>query len=246
MDIKSWMSQNINLDSCKVLEVYQGYLIAGKRHNKPICIWLNKQNIEGLIEIAKVIAIESSFHGLLSFIPGGSFAYRLIKDQIGYPPRYNVIFDPDFYEITFQMITLDSEGEPKNIIDTVTQNVETVTKTAVKAGEKIQDTLLGLIKKKKPSTASPPTIEDEILGFTYIRFIDAVSKKRNQLIKNRIDASQSRPGKLVKKVITDLTPAIIISFKTTANEESVNFLNYLKSIGFNVSFSNQIDPDPEN
>ncbi len=246
MDITSWMSQNINLDNLKVLEVYQGYLIAGKRHNKSVCIWLNKQNIEGLIEVAKVIAIESSFHALLSFIPGGSFAYRLIKDQIGYPPRYNVIFDPDFYEITFQMITLDSEGEPENIIDIVTQNVETVTKTAVKAGEKIQDTLLGLIKKKKPPTALPPTIEDEILGFTYIRFIDTVSKKRNLMIKNRIDASHSRPGKLVKKVITDLTPAIIISFKTTANEESVDFLNHLKSIGFNVSFSDQIDPDPEN
>lgn len=243
MDIASWMSQHIDLDSPKVLEVYQGYLIAGKRHKKPICFWLNKQNIEGLTEVAKVVAIESSFHGILSFIPGGSFAYRLIKDQIGHPPRFNVIFDPDLYEITFQMITLDRKGQPETIVDTLTQNVEIVAKTAVKAGEKIQDTVLGLIKKKKPS--SSPT-EEEILGFTYIRFIDAISNKRNQLIKNRIKSSRSRTGKLVKKVITDLTPSISISYKTTANEKAADFLKYLKSIGFNVCFSHSITTDSEN
>ncbi|MHA1541632.1 MAG: hypothetical protein ACTSQH_01485, partial [Candidatus Hodarchaeales archaeon] len=114
-----------------------------------------------------------------------------------------------------------------------------------KAGEKIQDTFLGLIKKKKPSTASPPTTEEEILGFTYIRFIDAVSKKRNQLIKNRSNASKSRPGKLVKKVLTDLTPAIIISFKTTANEEAIVFLKHLQSIGFQVRFSQTLSKTDE-
>jgi len=243
MDIASWMSQHIDLDNPKVLEVYQGYLVAGKRHKKPICIWLNKQNIEGLTEVAKVVAIESSFHGILSFIPGGSFAYRLIKDQIGHPPRFNVIFDPDLYEITFQMITLDRKGQPETIVNTLTQNVENVAKTAVKAGEKIQDTVLSLIKKKKPS--SSPT-EEEILGFTYIRFIDAISIKRNQLIKNRIKSSQSRAGKLVKQVITDLTPSILISYKTTANDTAANFLKYLKSIGFNVRFSNSITNDSEN
>ena len=246
MDIASWMSQNLNLNNPKVLEVYQGYLIAGTRNNKPICVWLNKQNVEGLIEIAKVIAIESSFHGLLSLIPGGSFAYRVIKDQIGYPPRYNVFFDPDFYTITFQMITLDSKGEPNNIADTVTQNVETVTKTAMKAGERIQDTVLGLLRKKKPITDSESVLEEEILGFTYIQFIDSVSNKRNQMIKARIESSPSRSGKIVKKVITELTPAIIISFKTTANEEAVDFLKYLKSLGFNVNFTDQIIAESEN
>ena len=243
MDIASWMSQHIDLESSKVLEVYQGYLIAGKRHNKPICIWLNKQNIEGFTELAKVIAIESSFHGILSFIPGGSFAYRLIKDQIGHPPRFNVIFDPDLYEITFQMITLDRKGQPETIVDILSQNVENVAKTAVKAGEKIQDTVLGLIKKKKPS--SSPT-EEEILGFTYIRFIDTVSIKRNGLVKKRIQSSQSRSGKLVKQVITDLTPSIVISYKTTANVEAADFLKYLKSIGFNVRFLHSITSDSEN
>jgi len=243
MDIASWMSQHIDLESPKVLEVYQGYLIAGKRHNKPICVWLNKQNIVGLTELAKVIAIETSFHGLLSFVPGGSFAYRLIKDQIGHPPRYNVIFDPNLYEITFQMITLDRKGQPETIIDSLSQNVETVAKTAVKAGEKIQDTVLGLIKKKKPS--SSPT-EEEILGFTYIRFTDAISFKRNQLIKNRVQSSESRSGKLVKKVITDLTPSIVISFRTTANDKATDFLKYMKSIGFNVHFSHSISTDSEN
>lgn len=246
MDIASWMSQNVNLENPKVLEVYQGYLIAGRRNKQPICVWLNKQNVEGLIEIAKVVAIESSFQGLLSLIPGGSFAYRLIKDQIGYPPRYNVIFDPEFYRITFQMITLDREGEPKNVVDSLTQNVETVTKTALKAGEKIQDTVLGLLKKKKPSGNSSLSSEDEILGFTYIRFIDLISHKRNKLIKNRINTSQSRSEKFVKQVITELTPSIIISFKTTENQESVDFLKYLISLGFNVSFSQNITFDAEN
>ncbi|MHA1443472.1 MAG: hypothetical protein ACTSR4_01805 [Candidatus Hodarchaeales archaeon] len=243
MDIASWMSQHVDLDSPKVLEVYQGYLIAGKRHNKPICFWLNKQNIVGLTEVAKIIAVESSFHGILSFIPGGSFAYRLIKDQIGHPPRYNVIFDPTLYEITFQMITLDRKGQPETIVDILGQNVENVAKTAVKAGEKIQEAVLGLIKKKKPS--SSPT-EEEILGFTYIRFIDTVSNKRNQLVKKRIQSSQSRSGKLVKKVITDLTPSIVISYKTTANDKAADFLKYLKSIGFNVRFLDSITTDSEN
>jgi hypothetical protein len=246
MDIASWMSQNIDLDEPKVLEVYQGYLVAGKRRNKPICFWLNKQNIEGLTEVAKVVAIESSFHALLSFIPGGSFAYRLIKDQIGHPPRYNVVFDPDLYKITFQMITLDRKGQPNTIVDTLSQNVENVAKTAVKTSEKIQDTVIGLIKRKKSLPSSTSPTEEEILGFTYIRFVDVVSNKRNQIIKNRVESSQSRSGKLVKQVISDLSPSIIISYRTTENEKSVDFLKYMKSIGFNVTFSHSITADSEN
>ena len=246
MDIATWMSQNINLDNPKVLEVYQGYLVAGKRNRKSICFWLNKQNIEGLTEVAKVIAIESSFHGLLSLIPGGSFAYRLIKDQIGYPPRHNIIFDPELYEVSFQTITLDKKGEPKTIVDNLSQGVENVAKTAAKTGEKIQKSLVGFITKQKPDPVSSFNDQEDILGFTYIRFIDAVSSKRNQIIKKRIKSSESRSGKIVKQVVTELVPAIIISFKTTENEKSQEFLENLRSLGFNVSFSDSIFEENEN
>jgi len=50
----------------------------------------------------------------------------------------------------------------------------------------------------------------------------------------------------VKKVITDLTPSIVISYKTTANEKAADFLKYLKSIGFIVRFLDSIITDSEN
>ena len=127
MKIEQFASKYLDFKKLLVLEVYQGYLIAGEIKNRaPRCFWVNKQNIEGIAEIAKIIAIESAFHGLLSLIPGGSFAYRLIKDQIGYPPRYNVIFEPRYYTITYSTITLDKKGEKKGIVDGLVQSIDSV------------------------------------------------------------------------------------------------------------------------
>jgi hypothetical protein len=225
-----------------VLEAYQGYLVAGKVRKHPRCFWINKQNVEGLTEITKIIAIETAFQGILSFIPGGSFAYRLIKDQIGYPPRFNVIFEPDLYEVKYTYISLDKKGQPKNIVNTVTQTVDDAAKLAVKAGEKVQDTILDLLKKKKAITNPEETpFDDPILGFTYIRFYDRTSLIRNHIVKRRIQASESRTGKFTKKMVAELAPSIIISFKTTADEEAVEFLKHLQSLGFKVHFSDDVD-----
>ncbi len=241
MNIIDFFEQHYNLKSPKVLEAYQGYLVAGKFQKQPRCFWINKQNIEGLTEIAKIVAIETAFQGILSLIPGGSFAYRLIKDQIGYPPRYNIIFEPDLYEIKYNYITLDKEGQPQNIVDTVTQRVDDAAKFAVKAGEKLQDTIFHILKKKKDADDSEATPSDDpILGFTYFRFIDKTSLIRNQIISKRIDATQSRSGKLTKKMVSELAPSIVISFKTTANEEAVDFLKHLQTLGFKVHFSNRV------
>ncbi|MHA2154398.1 MAG: hypothetical protein ACXABU_03585 [Candidatus Hodarchaeales archaeon] len=241
MSIIKFFEQNYDLQHIKVLEAYQGYLVAGKVKKQPRCFWINKQNIEGVTEIAKIVAIETAFHGILSFIPGGSFAYRLIKDQIGYPPRYNIIFEPSFYEIKYNYISLDKEGQPKNIVDTVTQTVDDAAKLAVKAGEKLQDTIFDILKKKKTSNVSEgPPSDDPILGFTYIRFYDKTSLIRNKIIKKRIQVTESRSGKLTKKMVSELAPSIIISFKTTADEEAVDFLKHLQSLGFTVHFSDDV------
>ncbi|MHA2203924.1 MAG: hypothetical protein ACW991_09560, partial [Candidatus Hodarchaeales archaeon] len=117
MRIEQFATIYLDFKSPVALEVHQGYLIAGQIQGRVSrCFWINKQNIEGIAEVAKIIAIDSAFHGLLSLIPGGSFAYRLIKDQIGYPPRFNVIFEPRYYTITYSTITLDRRGEKKGIV----------------------------------------------------------------------------------------------------------------------------------
>ncbi len=241
MTIIDFFEKHYNIKSTKVLEAYQGYLLAGKVNKKPRCFWVNKQNIEGLSEITKILAIETAFHGILSLIPGGSFAYRLIKDQIGTPPRFNIIFEPNLYEIKYNYISLDKEGRPQNIVDTVTQTVDDAAKLAVKAGEKLQDTIFDLLKKKKDSTEPTDTSSDDpILGFTYLRFYDKTSLIRNRIIKRRIEGTKSRSGKLTKKVVSELAPSIIVSFKTTANDEAVEFLKHLESLGFTVHFSEEI------
>lgn len=241
MNIIQFFEQHYRLKSPKVLEAYQGYLVAGKVQKQPRCFWINKQNIEGLTEIAKIVAIETAFQGILSFIPGGSFAYRLIKDQIGYPPRYNIIFEPDMYEIKYSYISLDKEGQPRNIVDTVTQKVDDAAKLAMKAGEKLQDTIFDILKKKRVSNDDDVSSSDDpILGFTYIRFYDKTSLIRNKIIKKRIQTTESRSGKLTKKMVSELAPSIIISFKTTADEEAVEFLKHLQSLGFKVHFSDEV------
>lgn len=244
MKIEKFARDQLDFKDIKVLEVYQGYLILGKHKKKPRCLWVNKQNIEGLAEIAKIVAIESAFHGILSFIPGGSFAYRLIKDQIGYPPRYNVTFEPDFYEITYSVITLDKKGEKKGVVDGLVQGVDNVAKLALKTGSKFQNVLTDFVKKgdkmnqkqgngNKDNKSTP-------LGFTYFRFDDKTSIIRNNIVKKRINETISTSGKFVKKTASEIVPPVVISYKTTANEEAIAFLKHLQKMGFEVKFSQSI------
>jgi hypothetical protein len=224
-----------------VLEVYQGYLLAGKVRKKPRCLWINKQNIEGLAEVAKIVAIESAFSAILSFIPGGSFAYQLIKDQIGYPPRYNVIFEPDFYKITYSIITLDNKGQPEGVIDGLVQSMDHIAKIAIKTGSKVQDTIKDFLTGNKTQKfASTKSEEREILGFTYLKFEDYTSVIRNKIVDDRLNSTKSIPLKLAKTTTAGLAPSIIISFKTTENEKAIRFLNYMQKIGFDVNFSKSI------
>ncbi|MHA2073446.1 MAG: hypothetical protein ACW97X_02400 [Candidatus Hodarchaeales archaeon] len=243
MKIEKFTQEHLKFKDIKVLEVYQGYLIAGKIKKAPRCVWINKQNIEGLAEVAKIVAIESAFHGILSLIPGGSFAYRLIKDQIGYPPRYNVTFEPLFYEITYSVITLDKEGEKKGAIDGLIQSVDSITKMAFKTGTKVQSALTELIlkgDKRRNKEKADDRSKLDILGFTYIRFDDITSLIRNKVVKERISETKSSSKKLIKKTASEIVPPVVISYKTTANDEATDFLKHLKKLGFVVKFSESI------
>jgi hypothetical protein len=241
MKIKEFAEKQLALKDVHVLEVYQGYLLAGKYEKTYRCFWMNKQNIVGLTEVAKILAIETAFHGLLSLIPGGSFAYRLIKDQIGYPPRHNIIFEPEMYEIKYNLIMLDKEGKSENIIDSVAHNIDQIAKMAVKTGEKLQSAFLDIIKRNKQvEPKSVEKFEEQIIGFTYIRFYDKTSQIRNRIIQNRIQKSNSRTDKYSKSIVAELAPAIIVGFKTTENEKASHFLKYLSSIGFKTNFTEEI------
>ncbi len=233
MKIEEFAKKNLGFKDPSVLDVYQGYLIGGRVKKNAKCFWINKQNIQGLAEVAKVVAIESAFHGILSFIPGGSLAYRLIKDQIGYPPRYNVIFDPEFYQVSYSIISLDKKGHPKGLAENMMQSVDNIAKYALKTGDSIKDFLK---REKIQSQQDIQELDNEILGFTYIRFIDLVSEIRNQIIQRKLTEANSRAEKLTKSVIAELTPSIVMSFKTTANEEALIFLENLKKLGFTVEF----------
>jgi hypothetical protein len=47
----------------------------------------------------------------------------------------------------------------------------------------------------------------------------------------------STASRIAKTATAGLTPSIVISFKTTVNDEAVGFLKYLHKLGFNVKFS---------
>ncbi|MHA1974454.1 MAG: hypothetical protein ACTSW1_15760 [Candidatus Hodarchaeales archaeon] len=237
MNIEAFASNVLDIKKPKVLEVYQGYLIAGKIKRQDKCLWINKQNIEGIAEIAKIIAIESAFHGILSFIPGGSFAYRLIKDQIGYPPRHNIFFDPHFYKVSYSFVTIDKEGKQKRLVDSVIQSVDSLAKLAIKTGDSIAD-LLKLKNSKNPRTDK--IFSSDTLGFTYIRFTDLVSEIKDEIVKKRIESTKSTPSKITKSAVAELTPSIIVSFKTTANLEAKSFLQYLKKLGFKLDYLDSV------
>ena len=242
MRIEQFASIYLDYKSPVALEVHQGYLIAGQIQGRaPCCTWINKQNIEGVAEVAKIIAIDSAFHGLLSLIPGGSFAYRLIKDQIGYPPRFNMIFGPRYYTITYTTITLDNRGEPKGLIDGITQSIDNVAKIALKTGSKIQDAILEFITKEKTESNQPN--EDEILGFTYIRFEDRISMIRNRIVEERLSKTKSSPTKLAQTALAEIVPPVVVSFKTTANEEAIIFLKHLQKIGYKVNFTQSLSEE---
>lgn len=244
MKIEKFAQRELSFKDIIALEAYQGYLITGKREKAPRCLWINKKNIEGLAEIAKIVAIESTFQGILSLIPGGSFAYKLIKDQIGYPPRYNVMFEPDFYDITYSVITLDQEGHQKGTVDSLIQSVDSITKMAFKTGTKVQDIITDFIKKKDKGQTKQgrkeKNTESKILGFTYLRFDDKTSIIRNRIVKEKLAETKSSSKKLIKKTVSEIAPPAIISFKTTANEKASLFLKHLQSLGFKVKFSESV------
>ncbi|MFX0174347.1 MAG: hypothetical protein ACFE9L_20915 [Candidatus Hodarchaeota archaeon] len=239
MKIEKFAQTYLDFKDPSVLEVYQGYLIAGEVDKKKRCFWVNKQNIEGLAEVAKILAIDSGFSAILSFIPGGSFAYRLIKDQIGYPPRYNIIFEPEFYDITYSLVTLDKKGQPKGTVDGLVQSIDHIAKTVLKTGSKVQDAIVDFITKGKSKSKDkiPQSEYEEILGFTYLRFEDKTSIIRNRIVKERLKETKSTASRIAKSATAGLTPSIVTSFKTTANDEAVDFLAYLQKLGFNVKFS---------
>ncbi len=241
MEIENFAESYLDIKNPMVLEVYQGYLISGKMKKKALTLWINKQNVDGLTEIAKIVAIETAFHGILSFIPGGSFAYRLLKDQIGYPPRYNAIIEPDFYKVKYSIITLDGKGEPKGVVDGLMQGVDSAAKFALDAGAKAGGVLKGLISgedsQKKKVKSENSKREEEILGFTYLRFEDIVTLTRNQIVRKRLSETTSQSMKLLKKTTADLLPPVVLNFKTTENEKAVSFLKTLKKLGFQVDYS---------
>ncbi|MFX0125033.1 MAG: hypothetical protein ACFFAE_15485 [Candidatus Hodarchaeota archaeon] len=245
MKIEKFAQTYLNFKNPSVLEVHQGYLIAGEVSKRNRCFWVNKQNIEGLAEVAKILAIDSGFSAILSFIPGGSFAYRLIKDQIGYPPRYNIIFEPEFYDITYSLITLDKKGQAKGTVDGLVQSIDHIAKTAIKTGSKMQDAIVDLITKGKTKSKpkTPRSEYDETLGFTYLRFEDKTSIIRNKIVKERLMDTKSTASRIAKTTTAGLTPSIVISFKTIANAEAVGFLTYLQKLGFNVNFSQALLDD---
>ncbi|MHA1215059.1 MAG: hypothetical protein ACTSR2_06965 [Candidatus Hodarchaeales archaeon] len=233
MEIEDFASKILKFKKPVILEVYQGYLIAGKIKKQSKCLWINKQNIEGLAEIAKIVAIESAFHGILSFIPGGSFAYRLIKDQIGYPPRHNIFFDPKFYKVSYSVVTIDKEGKQKKFVNSVIQGVDNLAKLALKTGDTIAD-LLKLKNEDTPRTDK--IISADTLGFTYIRFNDLVSEIKDNIVKKRLEETKSTPVRVTKAAVAELTPSIVVSFKTTANIEAKSFLQQLDKLGFQLEY----------
>ncbi len=239
MKIEQFASKYLDCNKPVVLEAFQGYLIAGEiKGREPRCFWINKQNVLGLVEVVKIVAIESAFHGLLSLIPGGSFAYRLIKDQIGHPPRFNVIFEPSYYTISYSTITLDNKGQKKGIIDGFAQSIDSMAKTALKTGSKLQEAIFEFITKEK--SKNNKFEKNDILGFTYIRFEDKTTIIRNRIVEERLSETKSTPAKLAKSTVAEIVPPVVVGFKTTANEEAVNFLEYLQRLGFKVSFSASI------
>lgn len=244
MKIEKFAQRELSFKDIIALEAYQGYLITGKREKAPRCLWINKKNIEGLAEIAKIVAIESTFQGILSLIPGGSFAYKLIKDQIGYPPRYNVMFEPDFYDITYSVIMLDEEGRQKGMVDSLIQSVDSIAKTAFKTGTKIQDIITDfIIRRDKGQTKQErkeKKTESQIIGFTCLRFDDKTSIVRNRIVNERLIKTKSSSKKLIKRTVSEISPPAIINFKTTANEKAIIFLKHLHNLGFKVKFSESV------
>lgn len=245
--IQEFARQQLGFKDCTVLEVFQGYLVGGRVNKKPRCFWINKQNIEGFVEVFKILALESTFSALLSFIPGGSFAYRLIRDQIGYPPRYNIIFEPDFYEIIYHTLVFDSKGQPQGVVDGLVHGIDKISKIALQTGSKIQATLKTLFSGGKRTEnidvnhARKET--SERFGVLLLSFVDKTSLVRNRIIDERLQSTKSQATKLAKSASAGLIPAVVASFKTTEIDEATVFLNSLKKLGFSIKFGKTVRED---
>ncbi|MFW9777681.1 MAG: hypothetical protein ACFFE8_02425 [Candidatus Heimdallarchaeota archaeon] len=240
LKICDFARQRLGFKDCTVLEVFQGYLVGGLVDKKGRCFWINKQNIEGLVEVAKIVALESTFSALLSFIPGGSFAYRLIKDQVGYPPRYNMIYEPRFYEIVYQTLFFDTKGQPQGIVDGLIRGIDQLSDMALKTGNKIQETLKGVFSGSEKENPRPDDDtkkeKSQRYGVLILSFIDRTSLVRKQIIEERLDKTKSTPAKLIKSAGAGLIPAVVSSYKTTEIDEAAIFLKSLRKIGFSIKF----------
>ncbi|MFW9856329.1 MAG: hypothetical protein ACFFFG_14850 [Candidatus Thorarchaeota archaeon] len=240
LKIRDFARQMLGFKDCTVLEVFQGYLVGGLVDKKGRCFWINKQNIEGLVEVAKIVALESTFSALLSLIPGGSFAYRLIKDQVGYPPRYNMIYEPRFYEIVYQTLFFDGKGQSSGIVDGFIRGIDQLSDLALKTGSKIQETLKGVFSGGEKEERRPDVKigEDkpQRYGVLILSFIDRTSLIRKQIIEERLNQTKSTPAKLIKSAGAGLIPAVVASYKTTEIDEAATFLKSLRKIGFSINF----------
>jgi hypothetical protein len=73
-----------------------------------------------------------------------------------------------------------------------------------------------------------------------LRFEDKTSIIRNRIVEERLSDTKSMPTKLAKTALAEIVPPVVVSFKTTANDEAIIFLKRLQQIGFKVNFTQSL------
>ncbi len=229
-------------ESVRILPMYQGYLVAGfvvqphtslwnRFFKKPVenallICWIHRLNIEGLTSTFTSIAIDNAFQTLFSFLPGGSLAYSIIKDQIGRPPRQFVVFLPFIHEITYGTIEFTRDGKISNVVDTTKNLVQPVIDPLANISKKIGSTLLSPITKKADRKNTEATTK---YNFTYIRFTDIFKKSLLNDLKRQ---SSLIPANIKKQLIG--IPSF--EFKTLKNDYAAEWLEFVQQHGFQTRY----------
>ncbi len=217
--LKSYLAAILNVKEKELdfLPCYSGYLVFVKR-KQPVCIWIHKSVIEGILKFGFNIAVGTGSDLLFNIVWGGSILKELLKGVIPDPSHDTLIFIPGLHKIEYGTI-IPEAGASGIVVKSLNKASDIINKTG--------KTFLNLLPKNNNGPPNETEEEEfneiEKKSYTYIKFQDFLyTVLAKESLKGSIPGLNSGFG-----------------FRTIFNEASMNFLQNLEKAGFKLEYKGE-------
>ncbi len=256
--LESLLAKALNVNQCKVVRVWKGFLLACKIPNQqnteePFVIWIHEQNLQGILStsgaIDKSIDLISIGAWFINPIAGLLAGTGRLLIKLGSPPRENQIYSARTHFIEYGTYFLTKHGIilktwdilkkssfqlidlPKRLINTLSSIFSDLI-PADNKDLKTEGERKEEAEKQSVSSTRVLIPPGDVISYTFIRFNSRLSVARLQELENNSTDSLSQVKSLLEIVSSPIPP----SYKVFDEEEAFSFLSRLKRYGFEIKY----------